>query len=134
MNTKYFLKKSLNNQMENADYAKNGTKTREHIVGGFPILAEHESVRRHDAECKYEYIHFNVGKSLHFKRDANWYDHVPQNIEANEKFTLLWSQQIIVNQTISAIDRLLLLLLLLCTRKIIGTYLIITERTIKNWI
>ncbi|KAL1448297.1 hypothetical protein WDU94_009865 [Cyamophila willieti] len=102
LNTKYHAAKILKVSSDSkCRICKNFDETVHHIMSGCPKLAQKEYIERHDNVGKI--IHFEICKSLNMELETNkWYEHKPKQVMSNDKYTVLWNQQIRTDRTILA--------------------------------
>ena len=63
-------------------------ETVSHIVSGCSKLAQKEYKKRHDNVARA--IHWDLSGKCEFHRNDKWYNHVPESVQENENYKLLW--------------------------------------------
>ena len=75
-------------------------ETVRHIVSGCSKLAQKEYKKRHDNVAKA--IHWDLSGKCGFHRNDKWYNHVPESVQENENYKLLWDFSIRTDHNIEA--------------------------------
>ena len=75
-------------------------ETVNHIVSGCSKLAQKEYKKRHDNVARA--IHWDLSGKCGFHRNDKWYNHVPESVQENENYKLLWNFSIRTDHNIEA--------------------------------
>ncbi|XP_068704584.1 uncharacterized protein [Montipora foliosa] len=75
-------------------------ETLSHIVSGCSKLAQKEYKKRHDNVARA--IHWDLSGKCGFHRNDKWCNHVPESVQENENYKLLWDFSIRTDHNIKA--------------------------------
>lgn len=102
LRTKYYEKNILKmNTDGKCRVCKDKYETVDHIVSACSELAKHEYIQRHDKLCTY--LHWKICDQLNIPtEETQWYKHKPESVVRNDRYTVLYNEQVHTDRMISA--------------------------------